>query len=319
MKTMKKTMKHFMGLMCLTGFMLTSCTPRIVTHIYNERAPLPVDSVHIFLPGERVPSTAVVVGDVAVKDRGTTTKCNYDYVVQLGKETTAKHGGNALQIAEHRLPSYKSTCHQIFGNMLYMTPEEMYSTMTDTLSFLASDDTFGAQVVYTERRPNPKNVIKLSVGPSRITSKVYSPYGTVHKKMGVDVVMSYEHIGQRNFGFGFTAAYNHTTYGGMSDQTFFYIGPDLVISHVTTKNWRWDMGIGLGYTAYNEVDGFSGGGVGLLTRLGLEYVLSNHFALGMDWNMLTRTFSAPEGYHLEKNERYGFDSMSLTAGMRFYF
>lgn len=316
---MKKTMKHFMGLMCLTGFMLTSCTPRIVTHIYNERAPLPVDSVHIFLPGERVPSTAVVVGDVAVKDRGTTTKCNYDYVVQLGKETTAKHGGNALQIAEHRLPSYKSTCHQIFGNMLYMTPEEMYSTKTDTLSFLASDDTFGAQVVYTERRPNPKNVIKLSVGPSRITSKVYSPYGKVHKKMGVDVMLNYEHIGYRNFGFGFTTAFNRTTYGGMSDQTFFYVGPDFVISHVTTKNWRWDVGIGMGYTTYSETGGGSGGGFGALTRLGVEYVLGNHFALGVDWNMMRRTFSAPKDFHLEKNERYGFDSMSLTAGMRFYF
>lgn len=319
MKTMKKTTKHFMGLMCLTGFMLTSCTPRIVTHIYNERAPLPVDSVHIFLPGERVPSTAVVVGDVAVKDRGTTTKCNYDYVVQLGKEATARHGGNALQIAEHRLPSYKSTCHQIFGNMLYMTPEEMYSTMTDTLSFLASDDTFGAQVVYTERRPNPKNVIKLSVGPSRITSKVYSPYGTVHKKMGVDVMLNYEHIGNRNFGFGFTTTYNRTTYGGMGEQTFFYIGPDFVISHVTTKNWRWDVGIGLGYTTYSETGGNSGGGIGALTRLGVEYVLGNHFALGVDWNMMRRTFSAPKDFHLEKNERYGFDSMSLTAGMRFYF
>lgn len=319
MKTMKKTTKHFMGLMCLTGFMLTSCTPRIVTHIYNERAPLPVDSVHIFLPGERVPSTAVVVGDVAVKDRGTTTKCNYDYVVQLGKETTAKHGGNALQIAEHRLPSYKSTCHQIFGNMLYMTPEEMYSTMTDTLSFLASDDTFGAQVVYTERRPNPKNVIKLSVGPSRITSKVYSPYGKVHKKMGLDVMLNYEHIGYRNFGFGFTTAFNRTTYGGMSDQTFFYVGPDFVISHVTTKNWRWDVGIGMGYTTYSETGGGSGGGFGSLTRLGVEYVLGNHFALGVDWNMMRRTFSAPKDFHLEKNERYGFDSMSLTAGMRFYF
>lgn len=316
---MKKTTKHFMGLMCLTGFMLTSCTPRIVTHIYNERAPLPVDSVHIFLPGERVPSTAVVVGDVAVKDRGTTTKCNYDYVVQLGKETTAKHGGNALQIAEHRLPSYKSTCHQIFGNMLYMTPEEMYSTMTDTLSFLASDDTFGAQVVYTERRPNPKNVIKLSVGPSRITSKVYSPYGKVHKKMGLDVMLNYEHIGYRNFGFGFTTAFNRTTYGGMSDQTFFYVGPDFVISHVTTKNWRWDVGIGMGYTTYSETGGGSGGGFGALTRLGVEYVLGNHFALGVDWNMMRRTFSAPKDFHLEKNERYGFDSMSLTAGMRFYF
>ena len=319
MKTMKKTTKHFMGLMCLTGFMLTSCTPRIVTHIYNERAPLPVDSVHIFLPGERVPSTAVVVGDVAVKDRGTTTKCNYDYVVQLGKETTAKHGGNALQITEHREPSFKSTCHQIFGNMLYLNPTQMHSALTDTLTFMPADDTFGAQVVYAMKRSNPKNVMKLSVGPSRITSKVYSPYGKVHKKMGLDVMLNYEHIGYRNFGFGFTAAYNHTTYGGMSDQTFFYIGPDLVISHVTTKNWRWDVGIGMGYTTYSETGGGSGGGFGALTRLGVEYVLGNHFALGVDWNMMRRTFSAPKDFHLEKNERYGFDSMSLTAGMRFYF
>jgi hypothetical protein len=35
--------------------------------------------------------------------------------------------------------------------------------------------------------------------------------------------------------------------------------------------------------------------------------------------MMRRTFSAPKDFHLEKNERYGFDSMSLTAGMRFYF
>ena len=314
-----KTMIKMIGLICLSGFIFTGCTPKIVTHIYNERSPLPVDSVHIFLPGERVPASAVVVGDVAVKDRGTTTKCNYDYVVQLGKETTARNGGNALQIAEHRLPSAKSTCHQIFGNMLYMTPDEMYSTMVDTLSFLASDETFGAQVVYAERINNPRNVVKLSAGPSRITSKVYSPYGTVHKKMGVDVVFSYERIGKRNFGFGFTTAYNRTTYGGMSDQTFFYIGPDFVISRVTTKKWRWDMGIGMGYTAYNEVGGNSGGGVGFLSRIGVEYILRDHFAFGIDWNMLTRTFSAPEGYYLEKNERYGFDSMSLTAGMRFYF
>jgi putative ABC transport system permease protein len=49
-------------------------------------------------------------------------------------------------------------------------------------------------------------------------------------------------------GFGFSAAFNKTTYGGMGNHEFFYIGPDFVISHVTTKNWRLDMGIGVGYT-----------------------------------------------------------------------
>ena len=313
----RKNIVHL--LLCLMAILLAGCSPKVITHVANERPPLPVDSVHIFLFGERIPSSAVMIGDVAVKDRGTTTKCNYDYVVQLGKEATARHGGNALQITEHREPSFKSTCHQIFGNMLYLNPTQMHSALTDTLTFMPADDTFGAQVVYAMKRSNPKNAMKLSVGPSRITSKVYSPYGKVHKKMGLDVMLNYEHIGYRNFGFGFTTAFNRTTYGGMSDQTFFYVGPDFVISHVTTKNWRWDVGIGMGYTTYSETGGGSGGGFGALTRLGVEYVLGNHFALGVDWNMMRRTFSAPKDFHLEKNERYGFDSMSLTAGMRFYF
>lgn len=313
----RKNIVHL--LLCLMAILLAGCSPKVITHVANERPPLPVDSVHIFLFGERIPSSAVMIGDVAVKDRGTTTKCNYDYVVQLGKEATARHGGNALQITEHREPSFKSTCHQIFGNMLYLNPTQMHSALTDTLTFMPADDTFGAQVVYAMKRSNPKNVMKLSVGPSRITSKVYSPYGKVHKKTGLDVMLNYEHIGYRNFGFGFTTAFNRTTYGGMSDQTFFYVGPDFVISHVTTKNWRWDVGIGMGYTTYSETGGGSGGGFGALTRLGVEYVLGNHFALGVDWNMMRRTFSAPKDFHLEKNERYGFDSMSLTAGMRFYF
>ena len=313
----RKNIVHL--LLCLMAIQLAGCSPKVITHVAYERPPLPVDSVHIFLFGERIPSSAVMIGDVAVKDRGTTTKCNYDYVVQLGKEATARHGGNALQITEHREPSFKSTCHQIFGNMLYLNPTQMHSALTDTLTFMPADDTFGAQVVYAMKRSNPKNVMKLSVGPSRITSKVYSPYGKVHKKMGLDVMLNYEHIGYRNFGFGFTTAFNRTTYGGMSDQTFFYVGPDFVISHVTTKNWRWDVGIGMGYTTYSETGGGSGGGFGALTRLGVEYVLGNHFALGVDWNMMRRTFSAPKDFHLEKNERYGFDSMSLTAGMRFYF
>ena len=71
--------------------------------------------------------------------------------------------------------------------------------------------------------------------------------------------------------------------------------------------------------AYGAGYGNSGGGFGALTRLGVEYAISKHFALGADWNMMSRTFSAPKDFHLDKNERYGFDSMSLTAGMRFYF
>jgi hypothetical protein len=51
----------------------------------------------------------------------------------------------------------------------------------------------------------------------------------------------------------------------------------------------------------------------------VEYVVSNHFALGIDWNTMSRTFPTPSGIPMEKNERYGFDSMSLTAGLRFYF
>ena len=58
------------------------------------------------------------------------TKCNYDQVVWLAKQETAKAGGNALALTDHRKPSLLgSSCHQIAGSMLLVS---------DTVAFRAA-------------------------------------------------------------------------------------------------------------------------------------------------------------------------------------
>ena len=68
-----------------------------------------------------MPETAERIGSVQVVDGGASTKCNYEQVVALAKLETAKNGGNALALMDHRKPSLLgSSCHQIAGDMLWI-------------------------------------------------------------------------------------------------------------------------------------------------------------------------------------------------------
>ena len=56
--------------------LLTSCSPKVVTHIVRTYPnPVPADSVYVIEPGDTVPNTAETLGSVSVVDRGTSRKC----------------------------------------------------------------------------------------------------------------------------------------------------------------------------------------------------------------------------------------------------
>mgnify|MGYP000976502267 CR=1 FL=1 len=103
--------------------LLTSCSPKVVTHIVRTYPnPVPADSVYVIEPGDTVPNTAETLGSVSVVDRGTSRNCRYDQVLRLAQEATGKNGGNGLAITEHVKPSFwGSSCHQINALMLRLT------------------------------------------------------------------------------------------------------------------------------------------------------------------------------------------------------
>ena len=120
MKNMKET-----KLLAVTAILLlTSCSPKVVTHIVRTYPnPVPADSVYVIEPGDTVPNTAETLGSVSVVDRGTSRNCRYDQVLRLAQEATGKNGGNGLAITEHVKPSFwGSSCHQINACLLYTSP-----------------------------------------------------------------------------------------------------------------------------------------------------------------------------------------------------
>ena len=319
---MGKTPIRLMAIL-VTGVALMGCSPRVTTSIFETYPVLPVDSVEVFEEGDPVPISAKVIGKVQVRDRGTTTKCNYDYVLQLAKERTAEIGGNGLYLTEHRLPNARSTCHQVWGNMLYLTDHEMGDTPT-----MAQQETFGAEVFYRERRNISSDIIMVSVGPSLITSKVVSPRGNESRKGGVDCLLEFEHVNGKGIGFGLNVKYNKTTFDDYGYLQLYYMGPSFVYNYVTSMNWRWDLAVGIGYAMYKDGAGkgnnsFYGmqtqSGIGFMSKIGIDYLLSDRLGIGVEVNNVSHNFSKPEGFQLGKNEHYGFHTLSLTAGLRFYF
>ena len=104
-------------------FLMTGCAPKVITNISKSYpASVTADKVRLYELGEAVPASAERIGNVSVVDNGVSTKCNYDQVVWLAKQETAKAGGNALALTDHRKPSLLgSSCHQIAGSMLLVS------------------------------------------------------------------------------------------------------------------------------------------------------------------------------------------------------
>ena len=86
----------------LLPLLLGSCAPKVLTHIEKKYPSRVVaDEVHLYGVGQTVPETAERIGSVRVVDGGASTKCNYEQVVALAKQETAKSGGAEALDARH--------------------------------------------------------------------------------------------------------------------------------------------------------------------------------------------------------------------------
>lgn len=300
----------------LSVVLLSGCSPRVTTDIVQTMPPQPLDSVQVYHAGEPMPSKVIQIGKVAVVDRGLTTHCKYDEVLHLARLKTAESGGNGLLITRHQSPSMKSSCHQVWGDMLYVSGERSLLPV-DSSAF--ADKPFGTQIQRRPRQKLPRNVLGVGVGPSRVMSKVYGVDGNVvHSKGGMQFWADYAHIWQSGLGVGLDFAYNHTTYGGLTRVNMYYVGPSVGYHYVTTQRWHWSCSIGVGYASLNEMDVMKQHGVGTMSKLGVAYVLNDHVGLGLQINSLSRSFSNP-GVSLDDDERYGIATLDAALSLSFYF
>lgn len=108
----------------VVALLVTGCSPKVATEIYHSYPATQADDVQVFKTGTNRPYSAELLGKVAVKGNGYTAHFSYDQVVALAKAETAKVGGNALAITEHKEPTILVSCHQIKGEMLRMKTQQ---------------------------------------------------------------------------------------------------------------------------------------------------------------------------------------------------
>jgi len=277
-----------------------------------------VDSVIVFEPGDNVPTSAEVLGNVAVVDKGNTTKCKYDYVLELAKTETSKVGGNGLAIVEHITPSFwGSSCHQIRGVMLHLTDMEIDDNSTPLNNSMAITNNKFIEEQAEEHRA-PKNTITVSMGYGVITSKIYNySNGEVYNsKGGLDWRIQYERIYNKGIGFGLMYSGFKTSFPDIEGNVMLsYFAPSFVGAY-KTKAWILRYGLGIGYFHYNEKF-YSTGGVGFNYDLSAEYMISENIGLGFTMSGISSSLN--QDIDLPGNERHGINRINFLGGLRFYF
>ena len=82
----------------VVALLVTGCSPKVATEIYHSYPATQADDIQVFKTGTNRPYSA--------------------------KAETAKAGGNALAITEHKEPTILVSCHQIKGEMLRMKTQQ---------------------------------------------------------------------------------------------------------------------------------------------------------------------------------------------------
>ncbi|MCD8269092.1 MAG: porin family protein [Parabacteroides sp.] len=247
-----KTTKIFLYYLLLP-LLFGSCAPKVMTDLVKIRpASVTAEEVRLYGVGQAVPDTAELIGRVKVVDSGASTKCNYDQVVALAKRETAKAGGNALALTDHRKPSLLgSSCHQIAGDMLWLGDTANWGAGTA----LALPTPVRDENADRAKSPFSHSTFYGSIGYAFMTNKFYLPQGTSgNPKNGVDWQLGYDWVSRSGFGAGvmYSGYKSSYAYSNMDIKVgLTYIAPQFVMKQKVGR-WGIEERIGMGYFNYRE-------------------------------------------------------------------
>lgn len=184
----------------------------------------------------------------------------------------------------------------------------------------------------TDNESSYTGALKVSAGPAWITSKMYTSEDSyIRNQPGFECAVSYEYIGRKGWGFTFDLNYNHTSYDYAYAKSYFHLihlGPGVIYAYAD-DHWRYsiELGVGMAYCREkvdtdNNIFVYSGNnqvGLGLNSRLGLEYKITKKFGIGVDLNGALLFLKNEVGLRMKDSELYGISHSAIHIGPRFYF
>lgn len=167
---MKKSLIFALVLVAIS--IMQSCSLKVHKHIIKEMHPIPNDSeVTVYDIGVVIPENAVVIGDVAVLDRGTTTQCDWETVIATAKQEAREAGGNGIEILQHSKPGQNgSGCHQIIAYILNISDDNEPAELSE-----AAKEEFHDYVVMKDG----------DTIPCRITDNANNSISFIYERNGV--------------------------------------------------------------------------------------------------------------------------------------
>ena len=301
---------------------VTACSPSVSTQLTAVYPPQPTSAVNV-LEEDQIPNSAQPVGKVAVIDRGLGFKCQFDKLLEVAKAQAAAAGANGLVLSEPMTANDVPPCNQVYGTMFLMTDNKVDPSQPNPVLKAVSTERV-AIANYRRKTKLPNHILKVNVGPSFMTKR-FDLNGTKLKtKAGIDLSIDYARLWRTGWGFGFDLIHSMTNYKDNdfikdADLSLTYIGPSLVWSRKTTLGWRWEGTFGLGYSHYRQkISGVShsGGGFGVMSKIGVDYCITDKFAIGVEINEMNEYFKAPKEYNGDNLE---FARINLQIGARYFF
>lgn len=320
-------------LLVVAGMVLGGCAsaPKVIVDVTEQLPSQPVDRVMVYETEDSVPAVARPIGKVKVTDGGMTPtyNCLYSNMLSLAVRKTAESGGNALHIDEHRTPNVASTCHRIWGTM-YLLPDTMANgnapSAISRLEEKHDEELLAVAQNQSQRRAkmfdNPRDIVKVNVGPSWITSEIETYDKTYKNETGFGFGIDYQHLWRSGIGFGINYVYHTTSFDDEFDAKMHYIGPSLVGSIKLGTKWRMDAAVGVGYSVYREKYNWTGAesesNIGAMFQFGIEHMISKRIGLGVQFNSMTMRMKRPDGIDTEKYDFYGIKRLDAQLGLRIY-
>ncbi|WP_018628021.1 DUF2846 domain-containing protein [Niabella aurantiaca] len=121
------------------------------------------NEILVFEVNKKIPATAKTIGQFKIGDKGFTTDCQYQRVIEKAQEKARKAGGNAIQITELKEPDIWSSCYRIRGNILFIEDIDSLSQVTAAVvsTPVPGSDTATYATIYFYR---PKNFTGSAIG-----------------------------------------------------------------------------------------------------------------------------------------------------------
>lgn len=154
--------------------------------------------------------------------------------------------------------------------------------------------------------------LRLGGGYGFVTSRIYYYDHSDTWKGVANYSADYLYHSNAGYIFGVNAMRSHINYSDPINID--HIGACFGFGAVTSK-WKLQTLVGIGYSHTNLDEKGLKNGIGFLWSAGADYVVSRHFGIGLELREYKSIYSGQTDLYGTS----GFNTLGLTAGLRYYF